>query len=95
MLAELVEVVKRDADGVESNLIKLNLRLSPAAVTDILCALNDLRLPALRFFKWVLNYHVDFKPTSDIYNLYVDNLGRSEDYSTIMCCLIFPLKGVV
>ncbi|KAK8947665.1 hypothetical protein KSP40_PGU022426 [Platanthera guangdongensis] len=82
-LAEIVQEISSDSKDIDTNLDKLNFMLSPSTVAQILCALNARGHSAKRFTDWVLNYHSNFNPNSEIYNLIVDNLGRLEDYTSM------------
>ncbi|KAK8934981.1 hypothetical protein KSP39_PZI015076 [Platanthera zijinensis] len=82
-LAEIVQEISSDSKDFDTNLDKLNFMLSPSTVAQILRALNVGGHSAKRFTDWVLNYHSNFNPNSEIYNLIVDNLGRLEDYTSM------------
>ncbi|XP_020584089.1 pentatricopeptide repeat-containing protein At1g09900-like [Phalaenopsis equestris] len=83
-LAVIVEEISRNAEDMEPKLDKLKLMFSSATVTEVLSVLNDRGVSAARFFDWVVNSNPGFKPDSEIYNLIVNNLGRSEDYTSMI-----------
>ncbi|XP_020248307.1 pentatricopeptide repeat-containing protein At1g09900-like [Asparagus officinalis] len=86
-LKEIVGLIRRNEGGMESYLSAKSPKLSHSAVTEILRSLNSSNASALRFFNWVLSSSPGFKPNPESYNLVIDNLGRLQDFGTMILLL--------
>nr|CAD1835287.1 unnamed protein product [Ananas comosus var. bracteatus] len=78
-----MRLIEEDESGAEAKFDQMNLRLSQSLVSDVILALNDRGVSALRFFNWVLNCNPNFVPSAKVHNVLVDNLGRLDDYETM------------
>ncbi|XP_042427851.1 uncharacterized protein LOC122015166 [Zingiber officinale] len=87
-ISHLIASIAGGSDDLESQLHLLNLTPSHALVLEVLRASNDRAVSALRFFRWVLASHPDFRPNSEAYNQMVCNLGLVDDYDSMHCMLV-------
>ncbi|WOL09757.1 hypothetical protein Cni_G18510 [Canna indica] len=83
VVSEIVALISGGSDDLESKLHTLNMSPSHALVSEVLHASNDRRIPAFRFFGWILDSYPNFRPTSDDYNQIICNLGLFDDYETM------------
>nr|DAD33454.1 TPA_asm: hypothetical protein HUJ06_012305 [Nelumbo nucifera] len=87
IVAEIIELIKGGEDNIEVRLDQLGVELSIALISDILQALNHDGVPASRFFDWVRNTQPVIGRNAEIWSLLVDNLGRLEDYESMVLVL--------
>lgn len=86
-ISEILEVIRRDENDMETRLSLMNLCLSIASVTEIFRVLNLERLSAMRFFRWVRSSQSELSRNSDFCSLIIDNCGWLDDYETMRCLL--------
>lgn len=82
VLAEMVEVI-----AGEGELNQMNVNWTRGLVGEILLALSDRGASAVPFFDWISKSQPGFRADPVICNLFVDNLGRSEDYARMTITL--------
>ncbi|KAE8022281.1 hypothetical protein FH972_008093 [Carpinus fangiana] len=94
-VSEMIGIIMRDDDDLESKLDSMNVSLSIASITEIFRVLSFERVSALRFFAWIRGSKPDLYCNSDICSLAVDNCGRLDDYNAMLCILNdFRMKGI-
>lgn len=94
-VSEMIGIIMRDDNDLESKLDSMNVSLSIASITEIFRVLNFERVPALRFFAWIRGSKPDLYGNSDICSLAVDNCGWLDDYKTMRCIMNdFSMKRI-
>ncbi|XP_074287022.1 uncharacterized protein LOC141612200 [Silene latifolia] len=83
----IIDIVKNDASDMESRLDLLGVNLSKRSIIEVFCVLNQLKVPALRFFDWIKNSHSRYSRNADLCSLAVDNCGRLGDFGALRSLL--------
>jgi pentatricopeptide repeat protein len=86
-VSEIISMVMRDANDLESKLDSMNVRLSIASITEIFRVLNCERVSGIRFFDWIRDSQPDLYRNSDICSLVIDNCGCLDDYKALLYIL--------
>ncbi|KAL5559859.1 hypothetical protein UlMin_036070 [Ulmus minor] len=79
---DVVEMIRRNENGLESRLNSINVSLSD--ITLVFRVLNCENVSALRLFDWIRVSRPDFSRNFDICSLVIDNCGRLSDYQTML-----------
>ncbi|XP_022718322.1 pentatricopeptide repeat-containing protein At3g07290, mitochondrial-like [Durio zibethinus] len=95
-VSEIIYLIRRGENDLESKLDNMNVSLSEASLITIFRTLNYEKVSALRFFNWIRRSHPEFYDNSDICSLVFDNCGRLDDFDLIYVLLHdFRLHGIV
>ncbi|CAA7405699.1 unnamed protein product [Spirodela intermedia] len=76
-----------EAIAGEGELNQMNVNWTRGLVGDILLALSDRGASAVQFFNWISKSQQGFRADPVICNLFVDNLGRLENYERMTMTL--------
>ncbi|XP_062152614.1 pentatricopeptide repeat-containing protein At5g64320, mitochondrial-like [Alnus glutinosa] len=94
-VSEMISIITRDDNDLESKLDSMNVSLSIASITEIFRILNCEKVSAIRFFAWIRGSKPDLYGNSDICSLAVDNCGWLDDYKTMLHIMNgFSMKGI-
>ncbi|XP_038906259.1 pentatricopeptide repeat-containing protein At1g52640, mitochondrial-like isoform X2 [Benincasa hispida] len=92
---DVINIIRRNQEDLESKLDSLNVSLNNAFVVQIFRVLNNRKISAFRFFNWVRVQSCKFPCNSDVYSLLIDNFGSLDNYEGILPVLIeFKRKGI-
>ncbi|XP_030935130.1 pentatricopeptide repeat-containing protein At1g55630-like isoform X1 [Quercus lobata] len=86
-VSEIIGLVMRDENDLESKLDSMNVNLSIDSITEVFWVLNFERVSALRFFNWIRGSRPDLYCNSDICSLVIDNCGWLDDHKAMLCIL--------
>ncbi|OVA00511.1 Pentatricopeptide repeat [Macleaya cordata] len=94
-IIQIVELIKRGESDLESELNLMDVTLSQDFISEVFRLLNCDGVSGLRFFSWVSETQIDFKRNSEFCSLIIDNLGKIEDYDSMLFVLKdFSSKGI-
>ncbi|XP_022141785.1 pentatricopeptide repeat-containing protein At1g62930, chloroplastic-like [Momordica charantia] len=92
---DIIKIIRRNEEDLESKLNSLNLSLTNVLVAQIFRVLNNDKVSAFRFFNWIRVQSCKFPGNSDVYSLLIDNFGRLDDYEGMLPVLTeFRRKGI-
>ncbi|XP_051139346.1 pentatricopeptide repeat-containing protein At3g22470, mitochondrial-like isoform X2 [Andrographis paniculata] len=80
---EIVDIVTKDGDDMESRLSLLASNFSVCSITHVFKALNSLTLSGSRLFEWIWNTDRQLRRNPLLCSLLIDNVGRLHDYETM------------
>ncbi|CAN0928038.1 Pentatricopeptide repeat-containing protein At5g18390, mitochondrial [Linum grandiflorum] len=84
---EIIQLISSGDPGLESKLDSMQFTPDLKSVREILRALNNSKVPALRFIDWIGVRRPDFVTNSYVCNLLLDNCGRCDDYEKMKSLL--------
>ncbi|KAF8387985.1 hypothetical protein HHK36_026651 [Tetracentron sinense] len=86
-MVEIIGLIKRGENGLESKLNQMDVRLSLASIREIFQVLNSDGVSALPFFNWVRETHPNTDRNSEICSMIINNLIRLENYEKMLILL--------
>ncbi|KAI3911822.1 hypothetical protein MKX01_038264 [Papaver californicum] len=94
-VVQIVELIKRDESELESKMMAMDVIISIDLIREVFGRLNYDVVSGLHFFCWLSETHIDFKRSSVFCSMIIDNLGRVEDYdSMVLLFKDFSRKGI-
>lgn len=86
-VSEIIDMIMKDGNDLESKLDSMNVSLSVASITEIFRVLNCEKVSAFRFFGWIRGSRPELSCNSDVCSLVIDNCGWLDDYEAMLCVL--------
>ncbi|KAF3447417.1 hypothetical protein FNV43_RR12603 [Rhamnella rubrinervis] len=94
-VSDLVEMIRKGENDLESKLDSFNVSLSVASIIQVFGVLNCEKVSALRFFDWIRSSQPNLRGNYDICSLVIDNCGRLNDFEAMLCILNeFRQRGI-
>lgn len=94
-VSEIVDLIKRGENDLESKLDSINVSFSIASVTQIFGVLNCEKVSALPFFDWIRGSQPDMCSNYDFCSLVIDNCGRLNDFEAMLSIMNgFTQRGI-
>ncbi|KAH7524856.1 hypothetical protein FEM48_Zijuj06G0163500 [Ziziphus jujuba var. spinosa] len=94
-VSEIIDMIRRGENDLESKLDSINVSFSVASVFQIFGVLNCEKVSALRFFDWIRGSQPNICSNYDVCSLVIDNCGRLNDFEAMLSIMNgFAQRGI-